>query len=249
MACVHKKSVLITGASHGIGKACAFAFAHAGYRVAVNYCHSEEQAKKLVEELSQNGMEAMAVKADVSDSEQVRLMYDQIHDQYGPIDVLVNNAGIAMQKLITDMTDEDWRKLFSINVDGMFYCIREGLPDMIRRHQGSIVNISSMWGVVGASCEVGYSAAKSAVIGLTKALAKEVGPSGITVNCVAPGVIQTKMNDALSSETMEALREETPLEKLGTVQDVAQAVLFLASQKASFITGQVLNVNGGLVIT
>lgn len=243
-----KKCVLITGASRGIGKDTALAFAREGYRVAVNYCRSEENAMRLVGQLKENGMEAIAVQADVSDPCQVRVMAEKIRDRFGAVDVLVNNAGIALQKLVTEMSDEEWRRLFSVNVDGMFYCIREFLPDMIRRQMGRIINISSMWGVTGASCEVGYSASKAAVIGMTKALAKEVGPCGITVNCVAPGVIQTQMNEALSDEILDELKEETPLGKLGTGQDIAQACVFLASGKAGFITGEVLNVNGGILI-
>ncbi|MDC0700747.1 SDR family oxidoreductase, partial [Blautia wexlerae] len=164
------------------------------------------------------------------------------------VDVLVNNAGIAQQKLFTDLTDTDWDRIFAVDVKGVFLCCQAALPHMIHEKRGAIVNISSMWGQVGASCEVHYSAAKAAVIGLTKALAKELGPSQIRVNCIAPGVIATEMNDLLGAETLEALREETPLEAIGTAEQVADAVRFLASDQASFITGQVLGVNGGMVI-
>ena len=162
--------------------------------------------------------------------------------------MLVNNAGIAQQKLFTDLTLQDWERLFAVDVTGVFLCCRRALPGMIRRQQGVILNISSMWGQVGASCEVHYSAAKAAVIGLTKALAKEEGPSRIRVNCIAPGVIATEMNAHLTPEDMEDLREETPLLRIGTPADVARAAVFLASDQASFITGQVLGVNGGMVV-
>ena len=167
---------------------------------------------------------------------------------FGKIDVLVNNAGIAQQKLFTDISDEDFRNMFAVNVDSVFYLCREVLPDMIHRKSGSIINISSMWGEVGASCEVHYSASKAAVIGLTKALAKEVGLSGIRVNCVCPGFINTDMNKLIDSETAEAIREETPLYRLGEAEDIANAVLFLAQNSSSFITGQIIGVNGGLII-
>jgi len=166
----------------------------------------------------------------------------------GNIGILINNAGIAQQKLFTDITDEEWHNMFAVHVDGTFYCTRAVLPVMIRQKQGCIVNISSMWGQVGGSCEVHYSAAKGAIQAMTKALAKEVGPSGVRVNCVAPGVIQTEMNKLLDTETLEALREETPLEMLGTAEHVADLVYFLCSEQATFITGQIMGINGGMVI-
>jgi 3-oxoacyl-[acyl-carrier protein] reductase len=175
-------------------------------------------------------------------------MFEQIRDELGEVDALVNNAGISSQKLFTDITDEEWRRTLSTNLDGAFYCSREALPHMIRQKSGVIVNVSSMWGEVGASCEVHYSAAKAGLIGLTKALAKEVAPSGVRVNCVAPGVIMTDMMKSFDERTVEELRLETPLEKLGTPENVAAAVLFLAGDDSSFITGQVLGVNGGMVI-
>lgn len=169
-------------------------------------------------------------------------------EQAGDIDVLVNNAGVSSQKLFADITDEDWKKTTGVNLDGVFFCCREALKPMISKKNGVIINISSMWGEVGASCEVHYSATKAGVIGLTKALAKEVAPSGIRVNCITPGVIMTDMMADFDEKTVNELREETPLGRLGTPEDIAGAALFLASEDASFITGQVLGVNGGFVI-
>lgn len=242
------KTVLITGASRGIGAETARLFAQKGWAVAVNYRNSREAAEELVSEIRKNGGTALAIPADVGDPEQVEALFQIAERELGQIEALVNNAGIAQQKLFTDLTDEDWDELFRVDVKGVFLCCRRALPAMIRRHRGVIVNISSMWGQVGASCEVHYSAAKAAVIGLTRALAKEVGPSGIRVNCIAPGVIRTEMNGNLTPETLEALKEETPLELLGDPADVAKAAWFLTSEDSAFITGQVLGVNGGMVI-
>ena len=242
------KTVLITGASRGIGAETARRFAREGYAVGVNYCKSQTQAEDLVRELEAMGVTARAYQADVSDRIQVdRMVADFLRD-FGQMDVLVCNAGIARQELFTDVTLDQWRQMLGINLDGVFHCCQATLPDMIRRKSGRIITLSSMWGQVGASCEVAYSAAKAGVIGLTKALAKEVGPSGITVNCVAPGVIETEMNGLLDQETKDALAEETPLERMGTPADVAEAIWFLASQGGSFFTGQVLAPNGGFII-
>lgn len=243
-----KKVVLVTGASRGIGKAVAERFAHAGYAVAVQYHTGKMEAEAFVQQLLTEGYSAMVVQADVSKSAQVQHMVEQIVATWGTIDILVNNAGIAQQKLFTDLTDEDWHTMFGVHVDGTFYCTRAVLPMMIHNKNGVIVNMSSMWGQVGGSCEVHYSAAKGAIQAMTKALAKEVGPSGIRVNCVAPGVIQTEMNKMLDAETLEILREETPLAQLGTVDHVADLVYFLCSEDAAFITGQIIGVNGGMVI-
>ena len=237
------KTVLITGGSRGIGAAAARMFAARGFRVAVNYHRSRAQAEALAEEIG-----GIAVQADVSDPEQARHMVDNVLDKFCQLDILVCNAGISQQKLFGDLTDDDWRRMFGVNVDGMFYTIRAALPHFIHRKAGRIVTVSSMWGQVGASCEVAYSASKAAVIGLTRALAKELGPSGIRVNCVAPGVISTEMNANLDENALAALREETPLETIGTPEDAAESICFLASDAARFITGQVLAPNGGLVI-
>ena len=194
------------------------------------------------------GPSALAVRADLADAKAIAAMVQKVTAHFGNIDVLINNAGIASFGLLTEISEKDWLRLFDINVHGAYRCIREVLPQMISRGRGVILNISSIWGVTGASCEVCYSATKAALIGLTKALAKEVGPSGIRVNCIAPGVIETDMNAHLSAEDLSALAEETPLGRIGTPEDVSAAALFLASPGASFITGQVLGANGGIVI-
>ena len=241
--------VLVTGASGGIGKAVAEKFAQNGYRVAVHYHNGKERAEALQKQLEQQGCSVMTIQADLRDSMQVQAMLEQIERSWGGVDVLVNNAGVEQQKLFTDITDEEWRNMFAVHVDGAFYCARAVLPEMIHRKRGCIINVSSMWGQTGGSCEVHYSAAKGALQAMTKALAKEVGPSGIRVNCVAPGVILTEMNTRMfDQDTLEALKEETPLETLGTTEDVANMIYFLASAEAGFITGQIIGVNGGMVI-
>ena len=191
----------------------------------------------------------MTQQADLRSSTQVTQMIERITQQWGPVGILINNAGIAQQKLFTDITDEEWRDMFAVHVDGAFYCSRAVLPAMIQKKRGCIINVSSMWGQIGGSCEVHYSAAKGALQAMTQALAKEVGPSGIRVNCVAPGVILTEMNTRMfDEETLDALREETPLEKLGAAEDVASMIYYLSTEEAGFITGQIIGVNGGMVI-
>lgn len=240
---------LVTGASRGIGREIATALAAEGYSVAINYLHSADAAQSLAVELHERfGVPAATFCCDVSDAPQVAAMFGAVADTLGKVDLLVNNAGIAQQKLFTDITTAEWDGLFAVDVRGVFLCSREALRHMIQEKHGSIVNISSIWGLTGASCEVHYSAAKAAVIGLTKALAKEVGPSGIRVNCIAPGVVDTEMNRQLDAAAMEALRNETPLGIVGSCEDIAHAVIFLASEKARFITGQVLSPNGGILI-
>lgn len=239
------QTALITGASRGIGSAIARQLAKDGFRIIVNYSASEQEAQALISQLNNTySIDCIALHADVSDRAQVEAMFAEA----GGIDLLINNAGIAQQKLFTDLTEQDWDRMFDIDVKGVFNCCQCALPYMIRQKCGKIINISSMWGQVGASCEVHYSSAKAAVIGLTKALAKEVGPSNIQVNCIAPGVIQTEMNAHLDESTIEELKEETPLGVIGTAEDIANAVSFLAGEKSNFITGQVLGVNGGIVI-
>ncbi len=242
------KLALVTGATRGIGKAIAFTLARDGYNIAFNYSKSDDLAKILCGELERLGVKAYAFKVDISDKAAVNNMVQQIERDSGRISVLINNAGIAEQALFSDITEEMWDRMFDVNVKGAYNCTQAVLPHMIHEKYGRIINISSMWGISGASCEVHYSASKAALIGFTKALAKEVGLSGITVNCVAPGVIDTEMNGHLSAEIMEELKDETPVNRIGTPQDVADAVMFLASEKASFITGQVLSVDGGFII-
>ena len=243
------KIALVTGASRGIGAGIARTLAAQGYDLGLNYCASREAAEALAQELTAaHGIRAVTLEADVSQAVQVERMFERMERELGDVTLLVNNAGIARQLLFTDITEGDWDRLFDVDVKGVFLCCRRALPPMVRAKAGCIVNISSIWGMVGASCEVHYSAAKAAVIGLTQALAKEVGPSGIRVNCVAPGLVMTEMNAALDEETIAALTEETPLGRVGTVEDIAQAVAFLASEQAGFITGQVLSPNGGMVI-
>ena len=243
-----KKTVLITGASHGIGKATAILFAKHNYNVIINYNTSEDEAKKIEVDLIKQGANALAIKADVSRQDEVKEMFGVINDTFGDIHVLINNAGISSQNLFTDVAEEEWDKIFDVNIKGIFNCTQLALKSMIKNHFGKIINISSIWGLTGASCEVAYSATKAAVIGFTKALAKEVGPCNINVNAVAPGVIDTQMNKNISVEIMCDLKEQTPLGVIGTGEDVAQTILFLASDNSKFITGQVISPNGGIVI-
>ena len=243
-----QKTVLITGASRGIGAETARRFSAAGYAVAIHYHRSEERALALAEELRRAGGEVLTVQADVGDWSQVRKMVDNVLDKFCQLDILICNAGVSWQGLLSEMSVEEWRRLCAVDLDGVFYCCKAVIPHFVARKAGKILTVSSMWGQTGGSCEAAYSAAKAGVIGLTKALAKELGPSGIAVNCVAPGVIATEMNQNLTPADLDALREETPLGRIGTAGDVAESLLFLASEGASFITGQVLAPNGGLVI-
>ena len=237
------KNVLITGGSRGIGKECVNLFTKNGYRVFLNYKKSTAKAQKISEKTG-----AIPVQCDISNAAEVKKMHAFIYDNYGSIDILVNNAAISQIKLFTDISEEDWDNIFNTNVKGMFFVTKAFVGDMISRKSGKIINISSMWGVTGGSCEVHYSASKAAVIGFTKALASELGLSGITVNCVAPGVIDTDMNKHLTDEDMDALKNEIPLGRIGTPEDAAKVILFLASEKSDYITGQVINVNGGIIM-
>ena len=242
------KNVLITGASRGIGAAAARRFGAEGWNVALNYCRSRSQALALAAELSAGGVEAVALEGDVSDPDQAAALVAAA-EALGPLDALVCCAGVALpQQLLTDTTDEQWRKVMGVDLDGVFYTVRAACPGFVRRQRGAIVTVSSMWGETGGSCEVAYSAAKAGVVGLTRALAKELGPSHIRVNCVAPGVIDTEMNANLTQEDLDDLGEEAPLGRIGAPEEVAKAIFFLADSQSSFITGQVLRVDGGMVI-
>ena len=238
------KTVLITGASRGIGAAAAKLFYENGYSVVINYNSSEKEALMLEKELKGS----TAIKCDVSSEKDVKKMVDTVIEKYGKIDVLINNAGISKQNLITDVSSEEWDRMFAVNVRGTFLVSKHVLSHMIRNKTGKIINVSSIWGICGASCEACYSASKGAIISFTKALAKEVGPSKITVNAVAPGFIDTQMNENISDEDKAAFCEETPLGRIGTAQEVANTLLFLASENASFITGQVLTLDGGVSV-
>ncbi|MGN0764739.1 MAG: elongation factor P 5-aminopentanone reductase [Aristaeellaceae bacterium] len=243
-----RRTVLITGGSRGIGAACVSAFARAGWSVVFLYRRAEEAADALCARLRSEGLDVSCRRCDVSDRAEVFRTVEDLLRTYHRFDALVNNAGVAHIGLFTDMTEETWDALFSVNVKGAFNVTQAVLPSMISQGSGVIVNVSSMWGEVGASCEVAYSAAKAALIGMTKALAKEVGPSGVRVNCVSPGVIDTDMNAELTEADLASLAEETPLGRIGRAEEVANAALYLCGEGASFITGQTLGVSGGLVV-
>ncbi len=240
------KNVLVTGASGGIGRAVAMELAQRGWAVALHYHENRAAAQALEEDIRRAGGAARAYGADLADEAQVEALFSAAERDFGFLEGLVNNAGVAWKGLFTDMSLEDWRRLLDVDLTGVFLCCRRALPPMIREKRGSIVNVSSIWGEVGASCEAAYSAAKAGVIGLTKALAKEEGPSGIRVNCLAPGVIDTPMNGDLAAADLAALREETPLGRIGTPEEAAQAAAFLLEQE--FLTGQVLGINGGMAV-
>ncbi len=243
------KNAVITGGSRGIGREIALLLSENNYRVAVVYQNSGDSANALKEIIVKNGGECNIYKCDVSDYNKVHTIITNFEKQYGAVDVLINNAGISEQLLFSDITEEKWDRMFDVNVKGVYNTTHAVVKGMIQAKYGRIINISSMWGEIGASCEVHYSASKAAVIGFTKALAKELGLSGITVNCIAPGVINTDMiTKSFDDSTIAELVEETPLNRLGTPSDIAQTALFLASDNASFITGQVIGVNGGFVV-
>ena len=243
-----EKIALVTGSSRGIGRAIAKALAEDGYKVCINYRVRKDCADSLVAELTAAGHTAMTYGADVSDRSQVNAMVEKIKDTWGDVSLLVNNAGVAGQCQIQDVTDEMWRHYFGVNIDASFYTVQAVLPAMLHAHEGCIVNVSSMWGLRGASCEVTYSATKAALIGFTRSLASELAPTHIRVNCVAPGVVNTDMLSALPDGVLPQLAEETPLRRIGEPEDIAAAVRYLASPAASFVTGQVLTVDGGFIL-
>ena len=243
-----KKAAIVTGASRGIGRAIAATLAREGWRVCINYLERKDAAEELLEQLRAEGCTAIAYQADVAQRAQVAAMVDTVRQELGEIALLVNNAGISYQSLFQDTGDAVWERLLAVNLTGSRNTAMEVLPEMISRKSGSIVNISSMWGLRGASCEVAYAATKAGIVGLTKSLALEVAPSGIRVNCIAPGCIETDMVKVLGEETRRMLVEETPIGRLGTPEDIAALVSFLASEKASFITGQVITADGGFIV-
>lgn len=237
------KRVLITGGTRGIGRAMVMLFAKEGYKVAFTYKNSVEEADRL-----EKCTGALAIRADSASEDDIFAAVARTVDSLGGVDILINNAGISSFSMLQDLSLKDWNECIGTNLTAAFLYSREVVPYMIRQHFGRIINITSMWGLVGASCEAHYSAAKAGLIGLTKALAKELGPSGITVNAIAPGVIATDMNSHLGEEDMKALAEETPAMRIGSPEEVANAALYLAGEGASFITGDVLNISGGFVV-
>lgn len=242
------KTVVITGASGGIGRQTAIDFSGLGYNIVIGYNNSKNQALDLVSCLRKTNPNVIAVKADLAREHEARNLILSAAEQFTHIDVLVNNAAISTQKLFTDITKDEWDRTFDVNLGGVFVCTQETVKYMIKRKKGKIINISSIWGLTGAACEVHYSSSKAAIIGFTKALAKELGPSGIQVNCIAPGVIDTQMNKHLTEDSTKELIDATPLCRLGTPKDISKAILFLAGEDSDFITGQVISPNGGFLI-
>ena len=240
-----KNVALVTGSSRGIGAAIAVRLSRAGWAVCVNYLEQKEKAEALVRMLRNENSVAMAWQADVSDRDQVNRMVRAVEEELGSVTLLVNNAGIARQQQFQDIDEETWQRILSVNLGGFFHCSQAVIGPMLRAHSGCIINISSIWGSHGASCESAYSASKHAIIGLTRSMAAEFAPSGIRVNCVAPGVIDTDMIQVLGTATIDLLREEMPMGRFGSPEDVADSVLHLA--QAEYITGQVLTVDGGFI--
>lgn len=237
------KTVLITGGSRGIGRAMVELFSSNGCSVAFTYKNSENEAKSLAERTN-----ALAIRADSAREEEVVAAVKTVEERLGGVDCLINNAGVSSFLLFTDLTLEEWNSHLAVNLTGAFLYSKAVIPGMVAKKSGRIINITSMWGITGSSCEVHYSTAKAGLIGMTKALAKELGPSGICVNAIAPGLIDTDMNKSLSRDDIKEIEDETPLMRIGTADEVAKAALFLAGDGASFITGEVINVSGGYLI-
>lgn len=243
-----KKTVIVTGGSRGIGKAIASKFALEGHNVVINYNRSNEEANDLYKELKSKGCSVRLFKADITNRAEVDLMTSFCANEFGGIDVLVNNAGMAESKLFTDILEIHWERMMDVNVKGTFNCSQSALRFMMPEKRGNIINVSSIWGMVGASMEVHYSTSKAAIIGFTKALAKELGPSGIIVNCIAPGIVDTDMMNEFSKQEKDELKMATPLQCLGQPGDIAEVAYFLASGCSGYLTGQVISPNGGFVI-
>ena len=240
------KTVIVTGGSRGIGATIVKELAKAKYNVVLNYNNSEEQAKQIKKELEEQGINIEIFKADVSNREEVKKLVSFTLEKFKNIDVLVNNAGIAQSKLFVDITDEDWNKMMQVNLNSVFYCTQEVLENMIHNKKGCIINISSIWGLTGAACEVHYSVTKAGIDGMTKALAKELGPSNIRVNSIAPGIILTDMCSDYTEEERKQMKEEIPLGKFGETIDIAKCVKWLIED--NYTTGQIISPNGGWVI-
>ena len=237
------KVVVVTGGSRGIGAQIVKTLANENYKVILNYNNSKEQAEKIQQELLEQGKEIEIIKADVSKKEEAEKLIQFAINKFNKIDILINNAGISQEGLFTDVTEEEWQKIINTNLNSVFYCNQQALKYMIQEQQGCIINISSIWGETGASCEVAYSTTKAAINGMTKALAKEVGPSNIRVNAIAPGIIDTDMNKNLTTEELEQIKEEIPLNKIGKAIDIAKCVKWLVEDE--YTTGQIISINGG----
>lgn len=244
----NNKTVIVTGASKGIGADIAIHFAEKGYNVVINYNSSAPSALLLQRSLSENGFSVIAHKANVTNKLEVELMVKEAIYRFGSVDIFVNNAGICHEALLTDTEEYDINNLIDVNLKGVINCCKAVLPHMIENKSGKIINISSVWGITGGACESIYSATKAGVIGLTKALAKEVGPSNITVNCIAPGMIDTQMNSSLTDEEKKEFTDKLPISRIGTTSEISETALFLASDAANYITGQTIAVDGGLTI-
>lgn len=238
--------VLVTGGSKGIGAATVKYLAENGYQVILNYNKSENSANEIKKELKEKNINIDIIKADVSNKEEIDLMINEIIKKYHKIDALINNAGISQEKPFLDLNDDEWNNIMNINLNSVYYCTKAVLPHMLNKEDGCIINISSIWGVTGASCEVAYSTTKAAIDGLTKSLAKEMGPSNIRINSIAPGIIDTDMNKNLSKEDIKNIKEEIPLNKIGRPEDIAKCVKWLIED--NYTTGQVININGGWYI-